>query len=55
MGTLAGVESIKKQQTKIEIRLSPEGTAKIDGAKLVSDSMEFGRAIGFSMDGINYY
>ena len=50
-GRFAGVESIKKQQTKIEIRLSPEGTAKTDGAKLVSDSMEFGRAIGFSMEG----
>ena len=50
-GRLAGVESIKKQQTKIEIRLSPEGTATTDGAKLVADSMEFGRAVGFSMDG----
>ena len=50
-GRLAGVESIKKQQTKIEIRLSPEGTATTDGAKLVADSMVFGRAVGFSMDG----
>ena len=47
---MAGVESIKKQGTKIEIRLSPEGTAKTDGAKLMAESMEFGRAVGFSMD-----
>ncbi len=47
---LAGVESIKKPQSQIEVRLSPEGTARTDGAKLVSESMEFGRAVGFSME-----
>lgn len=49
-GRFAGVESIKKQKTKIEIRLSPDGTAKSDGAKLVTESMAFGRAVGFSME-----
>ncbi|MFD1926709.1 transcription-repair coupling factor [Sporosarcina siberiensis] len=49
-GRFAGVESIKKQKTKIEIRLSPEGTAQSDGAKLVTESMAFGRAVGFSME-----
>ena len=48
-GRLVGVESIKKQQSKIEIKLSSEGTANIDGAKVIADSMEFGRAIGFSV------
>ena len=46
-GRIAGVESIKKQQSQIEVRISPEGTAQTDGAKLVSESMEFGRAVGF--------
>ena len=55
-GRIAGVESIKKQQSQIEVRISPEGTAKTDGAKLVSESMEFGRAVGFSMeDGSTYH
>ncbi|WP_342513933.1 transcription-repair coupling factor [Sporosarcina sp. FSL K6-1522] len=49
-GQLAGVESIKKPQLKIEVRLSPEGSAKMDGAKLVSESMQFGRAVGFTME-----
>lgn len=49
-GRMAGVESIKKQRSVIEIRLTEEGTAKTDGAKIVSDSMEFGRAVGFTME-----
>ena len=49
-GRLAGVESIKKPRTQIEIRMSPEGTARTDGAKLVEESMKFGRAVGFSME-----
>ncbi|MCG7337471.1 transcription-repair coupling factor [Sporosarcina sp. ACRSM] len=49
-GRKAGVESIKKQQHQIEVRMSPEGTAETDGAKLVEDSMQFGRAVGFSME-----
>ncbi|KXH86854.1 transcription-repair coupling factor [Sporosarcina sp. HYO08] len=49
-GREAGVESIKKQRAQIEIRLLPEGTAKTDGAKIVSESMKFGRAVGFTME-----
>ncbi|MDN4608853.1 transcription-repair coupling factor [Sporosarcina highlanderae] len=49
-GRMAGVESIKKQRSIIEIRLTQEGTAKTDGAKMVTDSMEFGRAVGFTME-----
>ncbi len=51
LGRIAKVESIKKKNKKIEIRFSPEGTAQTDGAKLLNESMQFGRAIGFSMDG----
>ncbi|MBE1556179.1 transcription-repair coupling factor [Sporosarcina limicola] len=50
-GRLAGAESIKKQGPLIEVCLSPEGTARTDGAKLVSDSMKLGRAVGFTMEG----
>ena len=49
-GRIAGVESIKKQRSFIEIRLTEEGTAKTDGAKIVADSMDFGRAVGFTME-----
>ena len=49
MGRQVGVESIKKKKSKIEIKLSSEGTANLDGAKVSADSMEFGRAIGFSV------
>src|SRR5690606_12238252 len=38
----AGVESIKQPRSVIEIRLTPEGTAKTDGGKLVSESVKFG-------------
>ncbi len=50
-GRIAGVESIKNQQSKIQIRFSAVGTTTVNGAKLVADSMSFGRAVGFSMDG----
>ncbi|WP_342507688.1 transcription-repair coupling factor [Sporosarcina sp. FSL K6-2383] len=50
-GRTAGVESIKKVNTRIEVRISPEGSATTDGAKLVSESMKFGRAVGFTMEG----
>ena len=46
----SGVESIKKQQLKIVVKLTPEGTVNTNGAKLVSDSLDLGRAIGFSME-----
>lgn len=50
-GRKAGIESIKKQRSAvIEIRLSPEGTAKTDGAKLVEETMALGRAVGFTME-----
>ncbi|WOV84431.1 transcription-repair coupling factor [Sporosarcina jeotgali] len=49
-GKAAGVVSIKKRQAMIEIRFSSEGTAKIDGAKLVSETLNYGRAVGFTMD-----
>lgn len=49
-GRMAGVESIKKQRSIIEIRLSKEGTAQTDGAKIVADSMRFGKAVGFTME-----
>nr|WP_238473858.1 transcription-repair coupling factor [Paenisporosarcina cavernae] len=45
----AGVESIKQSRHLITIQLSPEGTRTIDGGKLVEQSMEFGRAVGFQM------
>lgn len=51
LARIAKIASIKKRQSKIEVLFSPEGTAQTNGAKLMSDSMEFGRAIGFSMDG----
>ncbi|RKJ62989.1 transcription-repair coupling factor, partial [Butyricicoccus sp. 1XD8-22] len=49
--TEAGVTAIKEKQNIISIYLSEEGTAKVDGSKIVSDSMEFNRAVGFTMDG----
>ncbi|WP_432353759.1 transcription-repair coupling factor [Sporosarcina sp. A2] len=52
-GKSAGVLSIKKREPMIEIRFSSEGTANIDGAKLVSETMVYGRAVGFTMDNGN--
>lgn len=47
----AGITAIKEKQSIISIYLSEEGTARVDGAKIVSESMQFERAVGFSMDG----
>ena len=47
----AGVVSIKEKQGKITIQFSTEGTIGVDGALIVSESMQFERAVGFSMDG----
>lgn len=47
----AGVVSIKEKQGIISIQFSEEGTAQIDGGRIVSESMKFERAVGFSMDG----
>ncbi|MER2109068.1 MAG: transcription-repair coupling factor [Solibacillus sp.] len=48
----AGVMSIKEKQDIMTITFSEEGTAKVNGAKIVEQSMKFGRAVGFGMDGI---
>ncbi|MEO4055551.1 transcription-repair coupling factor [Solibacillus sp. CAU 1738] len=47
----AGVVAIKEKQSIITIQFSEQGTAHVDGAKIVSESMKFERAVGFSMDG----
>ncbi|MGM9944687.1 MAG: transcription-repair coupling factor [Lysinibacillus sp.] len=47
----AGITAIKEKQGIITISLSEEGTALVDGAKIVEESMQFARAVGFSMDG----
>ena len=46
----AGITSIKEKGNIITISFSSEGTASVDGSVIVEKSMEFGRAIGFSMD-----
>ncbi|HEY4623802.1 MAG TPA: hypothetical protein VIH12_08065, partial [Solibacillus sp.] len=48
----AGVLSIKEKQQVVSITLSEEGTQNADGAKIVEQSMSFGRAVGFGMEGI---
>ena len=50
LGKQAGVEQIKKRQAITEIRLSEAGTAKMDGPKVVSATVQFGRAVGFSVE-----
>ncbi|MEK4227903.1 transcription-repair coupling factor [Solibacillus sp. FSL H8-0538] len=47
----AGVTAIKEKQGIISINVSEQGTAVVDGSKIVEESMEFGRAVGFGMDG----
>ncbi len=47
----AGITAIKEKQGMITISLSEEGTARVDGAKIVEESMQFARAVGFGMDG----
>lgn len=46
-----GVESIKAKHKIITIDISEDGTAKLDGGKIVSESMQFGRAVGFKLEG----
>ena len=48
----AGVSSIKEKGHIITISISSEGTSQVDGSVIVEQSMKFGRAIGFSMDGM---
>lgn len=47
----AGITAIKEKQKVISIYLSEEGTTKVDGSVIVSESMKFDRAVGFVMDG----
>ncbi|ATP38616.1 transcription-repair coupling factor [Solibacillus sp. R5-41] len=47
----ADVLSIKEKQQVASITLSEQGTALSDGAKIVEQSMEFGQAVGFGMEG----
>ena len=47
----ADVLSIKEKQQVASITLSEEGTLLADGAKIVEQSMEFGQAVGFGMEG----
>lgn len=47
----AGITAIKEKQKIISIYLSEEGTTKVDGSYIVSESMKFDRAVGFVMDG----
>ncbi|PIC56379.1 transcription-repair coupling factor [Sporosarcina sp. P12(2017)] len=49
-GRDAGVLSIKNVQGIVEIRLSAEGTARADGAKLMERSLKFGHAVGLTID-----
>lgn len=49
-GRIAGVESIKKVQDVVEIRLSEEGTSRADGAKLMEHSLKFGHAVGLTLE-----
>ncbi|MGE7023953.1 transcription-repair coupling factor [Solibacillus cecembensis] len=47
----ADVLSIKEKQQVASITLSEQGTLLADGAKIVEQSMEFGQAVGFGMEG----
>ncbi|WP_341321985.1 transcription-repair coupling factor [Solibacillus sp. FSL H8-0523] len=48
----AGVVSIKEKQQIVSITLSEEGTQQVNGAQIVEESMSYGRAVGFGMEGI---
>lgn len=50
-GREAGVESIKQQGDRIIVTLSEQGTEHADGAKIMEETMRFGRAVGFHMEG----
>ena len=45
-----GVESIKEKNKIVSIQFSEAGSGMVDGAKIVSDSLAFGRAVGFSFE-----
>ncbi|RNF38336.1 transcription-repair coupling factor [Planococcus salinus] len=46
-----GVESIKQNGKVVTVKLTADGTASVNGGKLVEESAAFGRAVGFSMSG----
>lgn len=50
-GQAVGVQSIKFKNNLIRVDISPEGTMQLDGGKIVADSLELGRAVGFLMEG----
>ena len=50
-GLDSGVASVKEKGNTITIQFSESGTAQIDGSVIVSESMTYGRAVGFGMDG----
>ncbi|MED3662435.1 transcription-repair coupling factor [Ureibacillus terrenus] len=47
----SGIVSIKEKQKIISIVFSEEGTRNLDGSVVVSETMKFEKAVGFSMDG----
>lgn len=47
----AGITSIKEKQKVISITLSEEGTKNVEGSVIVSETMKFERAVGFTMEG----
>ncbi|MEK4496311.1 transcription-repair coupling factor [Ureibacillus sp. FSL W8-0352] len=49
--THSGIVSIKEKQKVISIVFSEEGTKNVDGSVVVTETMKFDRAVGFSMDG----
>ena len=49
-GLEMGVISIKEKRKIISIQLSQEGTAMVDGSKIVTETMKFGRAVGFGIE-----
>uniref|UniRef100_UPI0020BFC9B9 hypothetical protein n=1 Tax=Lysinibacillus sp. D4B1_S16 TaxID=2941231 RepID=UPI0020BFC9B9 len=44
--------SVKDKQRLITFLLSEQGTANVDGSKIIEESMKFERAVGFGMDGM---
>ena len=50
-GRQAGVESIKQKGDRLIISLSEQGTGQADGPKIMEETMRFGRAVGFHMEG----
>lgn len=47
----SGIVSIKEKQKVISIVFSEEGTKNVDGSAIVAETMKFGKAVGFIMDG----